>query len=176
MKIKNLRNMVILVCAFIPWTSHAIKITGKTSSKVTAFVNNNQRVQVTAPDGGWYNQPLELQPVGPKNTRFELDIPIKVETTTGAFVVSLDSPVVLTHQESPEFVFRDVQVRMGNSDHSAKVLSSTPTLFVNTIQPSENIESSEVYVININALPPENGAAGGYIGEMSLTFEPEIEP
>lgn len=156
----------------------AVKTVGKNSGRVTATVVQREWINVSAPDGSWYDQPQALVQWGASGSPFTLELPIVVESSINAFMVSMDAPVVLVNQANSALHFKEAVVTFGNETHPRKTLSQTPESFSNGLTPTSENTYKELFQLQIAAQPPAGNIAstvGNYIGTLSLTFEPAVE-
>nr|WP_245170107.1 MULTISPECIES: hypothetical protein [unclassified Burkholderia] len=156
-----------------------VKLTGKTTSRVTAHVSRPNNLFVTDDKGGWFDQGLEMRQLGAWDTPFEVHARLKVVSTSGTFQVRLDSPPAITHQSNPALAFRTPTVKLGLEGGASKPLVvGRGTEFQNPAAPGAGDDSVGYYDLGIAALPPAGDfkrTTGTYKGILSMTFEPVIK-
>ena len=75
---------LFLVLGLLPaLASAAVVLTGKTSSFVTASVSRPNNLIVTDDKGGWFEQGLEMQQLGGRETPYEVSARLRVISTSG---------------------------------------------------------------------------------------------
>ncbi|GKX61965.1 hypothetical protein [Pragia fontium] len=153
-----------------------IMVKGKTSSRVSATIIKPNRLFVNDINGGWYTQEMEMFQQGGANSPYQIELPLRITSSTGIFQVSLDQALILRHAQTPTLQFQVAEVSMANVDSAAKILSvGAPTVFYNTPSADPLQDTIGDYSLAISALPPEGDFktnAGIYQGELRLTFEP----
>ncbi|MDR0240941.1 MAG: hypothetical protein LBJ65_04970 [Burkholderia sp.] len=178
---KHFLEKWLVVLLMLPTISVAqpVKLTGKTTSKVTAHVSLPNNLFVTNATGGWFDQGLEMKQLGAWNTPYEVQARLKIVSSSGKFQVRLDSPLTIRHQSIPELVFRTPEVKLGSEEGGeAKPLAvGRATEFQNPAAPGVGVDTVGYYNLLIDAYPPAGdfkSTAGTYSGVLSMTFEPVI--
>jgi hypothetical protein len=157
----------------------AVKVIGKTSSKITAHVIRPNNLFVTDDKGGWFEQGLEMQQLGAWDTPYEVVARLRVVSTSGFFQVRLDEPLEIRNQANPMQMFRMPKVQLGVEGGDLKpLLVGQGTEFGNPAPPAEGEDSVGYYGLAISAYPPDGNfksTTGVYSGVLSLTFEPVVK-
>lgn len=174
------RNVAVLLLCGLPLMGHAdVILKGKTTSRISGHVIQSNNLFVTDESGGWYEQGLTLQQPGGFHTPYEVEVPLRITSSSGIFQVHMDDPLVLQNEARPELQFRDVAVKMARQGEPLQALAvSTNITFHNPPAATEGEDSIGHYLLNISGLPPAGefkAVTGTYNGVLSLTFEPVIE-
>lgn len=169
--------LTLLVSAFIPNSAATVvMVKGKITSRISATVAKPNRLIVNDVNGGWYLQEMEMLQHGAANSPYEIDLPLRITSTSGIFQVSLDEPLILRHSQTPSLYFQTAQVGMANAGVALRPLSvRKPVEFKNPLVAQPLQDTVGNYTLNIRALPPEGDfrtTTGIYQGELKLTFEP----
>lgn len=170
---------LVLLC-LLPGISQAdVVLKGKISSKVTGHVIKANNLFVTDENGGWYDSGLAMEQLGAFSSPYKVAVPLRITSSSGAFQVHMDSPLVLQNQEKPELQFRNMAVTMGLVGEAQQPLAVVNNvLFHNPQAPVEGEDSIGHYLLNIAGYPPAGEfkqVTGTYSGVLSLTFEPVLE-
>lgn len=173
-------KVVGLLFCLLPGMGQAdVNLTGKLSSKVTAHVTRANNLFVTDENGGWYEQGLEMIQPGAFNSPYEIDVPLRITSSSGQFQVRMDSPLELQNQENPQLAFHDMAVKMGLIGAIPQSLSvGANALYSNPSAVQEGEDSIGHYLLNITGYVPAGEfkqVTGIYSGVLSLTFEPVLE-
>ncbi|KVN44503.1 hypothetical protein WT12_23675 [Burkholderia territorii] len=159
-------------------SAQLVKLTGKTTSKITAQVPRPANLIVTDDKGGWFDQGLAMQQLGGWDTPYEVRARLKIVSTSGIFQVRLDSPLTIQHQSNPALAFRRPMVKLGAEDGELKPLAIERSAeFRNPAPPVAGADSVGYYVLDVSAYPPAGdfkSTAGTYSGVLSMTFEPIV--
>jgi hypothetical protein len=175
------KRLGVLLCVLVATMACAqeIVVVGKNTSKITARVVRTDNLIVTDDQGGWFDNGLTMLQLGGWATSYEVQARLKIVSTTGAFQVRLDAPLVIAHQSKPSLMFRNPTVKLGNEGETPKRLSmGNNTTFRNPGPSTEGEDSIGYYVLDVTAYPPEgtlDEVGGTYRGELSMIFEPVIE-
>lgn len=177
---KSLLKLTALLWCLLPDAGQAaVVLNGKITSKVTGHVVLRNNLFVTDEHGGWYEQALKMDQLGGFDTAYEIDVPLRITSSTGVFQVRMDAPLVLQHQTRPELMFRDTAVKIGPVDKGLQQLVVGNNIrLTNPPSGSEEQDSIGHYLLNITGFPPEGNykaVTGTYSGVLSLTFEPIVE-
>jgi hypothetical protein len=178
---KDVLAKCLIVSLMLPVVSFAetVKLTGKTTSKVTAHVARPNNLFVTDDKGGWFDQGLQMQQLGGWETPYEAQARLKVVSTSGAFQVRLDSPLTITHQSNPALAFRTPTVKLAPEGGVSKpLLVGQGTAFQNPAASGTGNDSVGYYKLDIAAYPPAGdfkSTTGTYKGVLSMTFEPVVK-
>lgn len=171
---------LFLVLGLLPVLAPAaVILKGKTSSKVTAHVSRQNNLIVTDDKGGWFEQGLEMQQLGDRETPYEVSARLRVISTSGVFQVRLDEPLQIRNQADPLLVFRTPTVSLGRDGEVLKPLAiGLGTEFRNPAATEVGVDSVGYYTLAISAYAPEGSyknTVGTYSGVLSLTFEPVVQ-
>lgn len=178
---KRFMRKWLCVVLMLPVVAHTqtVKLTGKTTSKITAHVTRPNNLFVTNDSGGWFDHGVEMQQLGGWDTPYEAQARLKLVSSSGIFQVRLDSPLTITHQSNPVLAFRTPTVKLGIEGGASKpLLVGQATEFQNPSAPEEGVDSVGYYNLNIAAYPPAGdfrSTVGTYSGVLSMTFEPVIK-
>ncbi|WP_334043177.1 hypothetical protein [Burkholderia ambifaria] len=178
---KNVLAKCLIASLMLPGVSlaQAVKLTGKTTSNVTAHVVRPNNLFVTDDKGGWFDQGLKMQQLGGWDTPYEVQARLKIVSTSGTFQVRLDSPLAITHQSNPALTFRTPTVKLGLEGGASKPLAvGQGTEFVNPAASGLRDDSVGYYNLDIAAYPPAGdfkSTTGTYKGVLSMTFEPVVK-
>lgn len=171
------RACLLLILAAFPAMSPAVVITlnGKTTSQITATVVASNKLLVSDDKGGWFDRLTMLQLRG-WDTPYEARARLRVISSSGAFQVRMDQPLVINKVGNAAQVFRQPTVSLGAEGGAPKtLLVGQDTQFHNPPPPTPGEDSLGYYDLAISAYPPGGSfkdAGGTYEGELRLTFEP----
>jgi hypothetical protein len=179
--VKSVLKKCLIVSLMLPAVllAEPVKLTGKTTSRVTAHVSRPNNLFVTDDKGGWFDQGLQMQQLGGWDTPYEVQARLKIVSTSGVFQVRLDSPLTITHQSKPTLVFRTPTVKLAPEGGVPKpLLVGQGTEFQNPAASGARDDSVGYYNLDIAAYPPTGNFkdnTGTYKGVLSMTFEPVIK-
>lgn len=173
-------SVVLCLLCLLPGISQAdVVLEGKISSRVTGHVIKANNLFVTDENGGWYDQGLVMEQLGAFNSPYEVDVPLRITSSSGAFQVHMDNPLLLQNQERPELQFRNIAVKMGLVGAAPQPLTVVNNVLFHNPQASvEGEDTIGHYLLNISGYPPAGEfkeVTGTYSGVLSLTFEPVLE-
>lgn len=171
--------LVMLLSLMSPSIQATVALSGKVSSTVTGFVVKPNNLFVTDDKGGWYDQGLVMERREAMDSPYDVQVPLRITSSSGKFTVRMAAPLVLQHQSQPAMQFRNITVTMNKPGYKPNTLSTTKKIrFTNPVAPVEGEDTVGHYQLSISALPPEGSfktITGTYSGVLSLTFEPVVE-
>lgn len=160
-------------------TATVVMVKGKNTSRISATVIKPDRLIVTDAQGGWYLQEMEMLQYGAANSPYEINLPLRITSSSGVFQVSLDEGLILRHAKTSTMHFQTAKIGMTNVAGNLQPLSvGKPVEFRNAPAAQSLQDSVGDYRLNVSALPPEGDFrtnAGIYQGQLKLTFEPAVK-
>jgi len=174
------RAILLALLSLLPAFAQAeIILKGKISSRVTGHVIKANNLFVTDEKGGWYDQGVAMDQSGGFSTPYEVELPLRVTSSSGVFQVSMDTPLVLQNETKPELQFRNMSVKMAQVGEVLQPLAvANQVQFRNPAAAAEGEDTVGHYLLDISGYPPAGEfkqVTGNYTGVLSLTFEPVLE-
>lgn len=167
--------------AYMPLGASAerVDVSGKNWSTVTAQVVDADNLIVSDEKDGWFDQGLEMHQLGGWDTPYEVQVRLKVVSSSGTFQVRMDSPLTIQHQSNPALAFQPPTVKLGTENSEPRVLAvGQGAEFKNPASSVAGVDSVGFYSLTVSAYPPTGGfknTVGAYSGVLALTFEPVVK-